>query len=76
MVPKCGSGYAVGSEVVYGGSGSVTLDQYDGLGVLGATALGGLHGPLQQPVVYSNIGLGGQSYVEGTFIKYKKNCFL
>nr|XP_015838222.1 PREDICTED: uncharacterized protein LOC103314049 isoform X2 [Tribolium castaneum] len=61
LVPKCGSGYAVGSEVVYGGAGSVTLDQYDGLGVLGVTALGGLHGPLQQPVVYSNVGVGGLS---------------
>ncbi|XP_044253485.1 uncharacterized protein LOC123004333 isoform X2 [Tribolium madens] len=61
LVPKCGSGYAIGSEVVYGGAGSVTLDQYDGLGVLGVTALGGLHGPLQQPVVYSNVGVGGLS---------------
>jgi hypothetical protein len=72
LVPKCASGYAVASHTVYGGAGSIALDQYDGLGVLGVTSLGGLHGPLQQPEakIYSNVGLvsQGQNYLAGKLL--------
>lgn len=58
-MPRCGSGIAVASELVYGKSAGVALEEYNGLGILGVTALGGLHGPLQEQVakVYSNVGL-------------------
>lgn len=80
LVPRCGSGFAVASEVVYGGA---ALEQYNGLGVLGVTALGGLHGPLEKQVakVYSNVGLEngalGQQIVSlndyrGTRINHRK----
>lgn len=61
LVPRCANGPPIGSEVVFGGAGFGGIDQYNGLGVLGATRLGGLHGPLQQPVakVYSNVGTVG-----------------
>ncbi|KAF2903071.1 hypothetical protein ILUMI_03115 [Ignelater luminosus] len=64
LVPRCGSGGAIGFE--YDNHVSISgarLNTYDGLGALGVVSLGGLSGPLVQPQakIYSsvsNIGSG------------------
>ncbi|CAH0564421.1 unnamed protein product [Brassicogethes aeneus] len=60
FVPRCASGEGYGLNLAtqnFYGTGYL-LDQYDGLGSLGAVKLGGLSGTINQPVakVYSNVG--------------------
>lgn len=70
LVPTCANGAGLGialeTGTVYGG-GAYQLDQYDGLGTLGAVTLGGLSGTIEQPVAktYSNVGQVGFAFTNG-----------